>query len=82
MAKNISFLRGDALNQKSPFSKPTRWRRVRDGLHPPPVHITGRLTAYIERELDAVNEALAAGCTEDEIRSLVSDLVAARKIAS
>ena len=44
---------------------------------PPPVKI-GRMSAWLDREMAAVNEALIQGQSDAEIRQLVADLVAKR----
>ncbi len=52
---------------------------IKQGLFPPPVHLGARISAWLEHEADAINAARIAGKTDEEIRSLVVDLVSARK---
>ncbi len=59
-------------------SKTTRCRRIAAGLWTPPVKLGARASAWPDDELDTLNKALIAGKTEDEIRALVAELVAAR----
>lgn len=47
-------------------------------LMPPPIKLTPRSSAWVEDEVAAVNAARIAGRTDDEIRQLVKQLVAAR----
>jgi prophage regulatory protein len=61
----------------TPFKRATTYARIQDRTFPPPVKI-GRMSAWIDRELTAVNEAIIAGKSDDEIRQLVADLVAQR----
>ncbi len=55
---------------------------IKRGLIPPPVAIGTRARAWPENEINAVVAARIAEKSEDEIRSLVAELVAARKGAS
>ncbi len=59
------------------FKRATTYARIQDGTYPPPVKI-GRMSVWIDREMAAVNEAIIAGRSDDEIRQLVADLVAKR----
>ena len=61
----------------TPFRRATTYQRIQDGTYPPPVKI-GRLSCWPAREITAVNEALIAGRSDDEIRQLVQDLVRQR----
>ena len=61
----------------NPFRRATTYARIQDGTFPPPVKI-GRMSAWLDRETAAVNEALIQGQSDAEIRQLVADLVAKR----
>ena len=61
----------------TPFRRATTYARIQDGTFPPPVKI-GRMSAWLDREMAAVNEALIQGQSDDEIRQLVKDLVSRR----
>ena len=52
---------------------------IAQGLFPPPVLISVRSVAWPEYEVQAINAARIAGLSNDEIRKLVANLVAARK---
>lgn len=56
-------------------------KRIKAGLLPPPVEISERCRAYPLHELVAVNGAVVAGKSSDEIKLLVSHLVEARRLS-
>jgi|GEM_PF-6806668 len=56
----------------------TWFERVAKGLLPPPVSIGGRSVAYLDHELQAIAAARIAGKSDDQIRQIVKNLVAAR----
>ena len=51
---------------------------IKVGLFPPPVKITARASAWVEDEILAVNAARIGAQSDEQIRRLVADLVAAR----
>lgn len=58
------------------------WHEMRkSGLAPPPVRLGAYAIAYPKSELDALIAARIAGKGDDEIRELVTKLVAARSHA-
>jgi prophage regulatory protein len=52
--------------------------RIAAGLLPQPVKIGSRVSGWPAREITAVNEAIIAGKTDAEIKTLVRDLVRQR----
>lgn len=59
--------------------KPTSvYAQVKDGTFTPPVRLTPRAVAWPEHEVEAVNEALIAGASGEQVRTLVRTLMAAR----
>ena len=54
---------------------------IREGLLPPPVKISERCSAWPIHELVAVNRAIVAGRSSDEIKRLVAHLVDARRLS-
>lgn len=54
------------------------YKHCKLGLFPAPIKITQRSVAWPESEVVAVNAARIAGRSDDEIRRLVADLMAAR----
>ncbi len=71
------FLRGPQVDEVFGCKKSKRYEREANGLIPPRLK-QGRSSAWLEHEVNAVAAAIAAGATEDEIRVLVRELVAAR----
>lgn len=55
------------------------YRRVNEGLFVPAVNLGGRSVGWLEHEVNALINAMAAGKSEDEMRSLVSALVESRQ---
>jgi len=53
--------------------------QVKKGLYTPPVKLTVRTSAWPENEVAAINAARIAGKSDDEIRALVTRLVALRQ---
>lgn len=56
----------------------TVYARIKAGLFPPPIKL-GRSSLWIEDELAAINDAVIAGSTDQELKKLVKNLLAARK---
>jgi prophage regulatory protein len=62
------------------YSRTTLNTRINDGLALPPISLGGaRAVGWLEHENNSVIAAMAAGQTQDEIKSLVTSLVEARK---
>ena len=72
------FLRLPAVCDRTGKPKSTVYREIGDGLLPPPVRIGERASAWPDDEIDAINLARLRGKSNDEIKQLVADLVAAR----
>lgn len=60
----------------------TVWRHIRAGLLPPPVKLASNTTRFPAHELSAVDTARLRGASDDAVRALVRELVAARKTDS
>jgi len=60
-------------------ARSTVYRKIKDGLFPAPVKSGVRAAAWPATEVAAVNAARIAGRSDDEIRTLVRHLVAARR---
>ena len=72
------FLRLPDVCDRTGKPKSTVYRDIGDGLLPPPVRIGERASAWPDDEIDAINLARLRGKSNDEIKQLVADLVAAR----
>lgn len=65
-----------ALTAKSNSS---HYSDIKDGLMTPPVRLGENSVAWPEHEITAINTARIAGKSNDEIKTLVADLVDKRK---
>jgi len=60
-------------------SKSAHYEDIQNGLMTPGVNLGGRSVAWPEDEIIAINNALIAGKSKDEIKELVKKLIADRK---
>jgi len=60
------------------FRKSARAAKIAEGLLPPPIHLGGKAAGFLAHELEAVISARATGATDDEVKDIVRNLVAAR----
>lgn len=63
------------------ISRSTWLNWVRDGLAPRPIKLGVRSNAWPAHEIAALSQARIAGKSDDEIKSLVAELEAAREAA-
>ncbi|SET70045.1 transcriptional regulator, AlpA family [Nitrosomonas marina] len=75
----LKFLRCSDVEERTGYSRSTIYNRIAEGLLPEPVKIGIRASAWPDFEINAINAALVAGKSDEEIRALVARLVAARK---
>lgn len=61
------------------ISNSTLHLRIRQGLMTPPIDLGGRRVGWPEYELNSLISALISGCSSNEIKNLVSQLVTDRK---
>ena len=80
MVKTI--LRLPAVGSESGQSRSTIYLRISQGLWTKPVILGARSVGWPAYEIEALNGARIAGKSDEEIRSLVVKLEAARKAAS
>lgn len=80
MAQNIQIKlnRKPEVLEQLGFKKSTLHTRIKEGLMVPPVSLGGRSVAWPEHELQAILRAMCAGKKPDEIKALVTELVAKR----
>lgn len=76
-----TILRMPSVKSESGLSRSTIYLRVSQGLWTKPVSLGARAVGWPSDEVDALNNARIAGNTDDEIRTLVAKLEAARKVA-
>jgi prophage regulatory protein len=76
-----TILRIPAVKSDSGLSRSTIYLRIAQGLWTKPVSLGARAVGWPSDEVEAINAARIAGKTDDEIRTLVAKLEAARKDA-
>jgi prophage regulatory protein len=69
---------GEEVDAAIGLKKSARHQRVRDGLLTRPIKWSPRCARWPSSEIEAIQRALIAGATDDEIRSLVTRLHAKR----
>jgi len=74
-----TILRLPAVKSESGLSRSTIYLRIAQGLWTKPVSLGARAVGWPSNEVAALNAARIAGKTDDEIRTLVAKLEAARK---
>jgi len=79
MDKRPKFLRIKSVIEKVAMAKSTFLEKVNKGLWPPQIHLGPGISVWIEDELSEVMEAYAAGCNQEEIKTLILKLVSERK---
>jgi prophage regulatory protein len=78
---SVTFLRPEQIKARRKISNSTFYRLRSQGLIVPPVHLGPNARGYPEHEIAALDRAIIAGKSEDDIRKLVQELVAARSDA-
>jgi prophage regulatory protein len=74
-----TILRIPAVKSESGLSRSTIYLRIDQGLWTKPVSLGARAVGWPSDEVAAINAARIAGKTDEEVRSLVAKLEAARK---
>jgi prophage regulatory protein len=64
------------------ISKSTLHVRIKQRLLPPAIPLGARSVGFLQHEIDAVLAAMVAGKSNQEIQSLVAELVAQRQLAA
>jgi len=76
-----TILRMPAVKSESGLSRSTLYLRISQGLWTRPVSLGSRAVGWPSDEVEALNAARIGGRTDEEVRSLVQELEAARKSA-
>ncbi len=76
-----TILRIPAVKTQSGLSRSTIYLRIAQGLWTKPVSLGARAVGWPSDEVETINAARISGKTDDEIRTLVAKLEAARKNA-
>ena len=79
---SLSILRLPAVKSESGYSRSTIYLRISQGLWTKQVSLGPRCVGWPAHEVAALNAARIAGMSDEEIRSLVVKLEAARKAAA
>jgi prophage regulatory protein len=79
MTDTIYLQRREEVLKRWPVSKSTLYTYIKECKFVPPVSISYRSVAWISSEVDALIVAMVAGKNDDELKALVSDLVAQRQ---
>lgn len=74
----ISVERGKQARARMGLSQSTFYEHLSKGLIPPGVSLGGRIVAWPSDELDQIIQARIRGASDETIRGIVRDLVAAR----
>jgi prophage regulatory protein len=82
ISKPYRILRSAAVGAITGESKSTRYNRIAQGLLTSPIALGPRAVGWPEHEVQAIIAARISGKSEDDIKSLVTSLMAARKNAS
>jgi prophage regulatory protein len=75
-------LRLPAVKDRSGYSRSTIYLRISQRLWPRPVSLGARAVGWPASEVDAVNAARIAGKCDAEIKCLVEELEAQRRVAA
>ena len=73
-----TLLRRQAVESLTGFRRATIYQRIKNGLPPRPVKMGLRVSGWSAHEIVHVNKAIITGQSDDQIKALVADLVAAR----
>lgn len=78
----VTILRRRQVEAESGYSRSTIYLRISQGLWPRAVSLGARAVGWPASEVSALNAARIAGLSDNQIRQLVVDLVAARHAAA
>ncbi len=62
------------------LKKSAGYKRVTEGLLPPPIKIGKRAAGWPKHEIDAIATLIVAGASDEAIKHCVNDLTARRKL--
>lgn len=73
---------GKTLDQRGPYRRERRRQLEQQGLFPPRIPLSSRFNVWPLHEVEAVERAILAGQSNDDIRALVRYLADQRKVAA
>ncbi len=74
----LKYLRIKEVTNLCGLPKSSFYEKIKQGLMPPPISLGERAVAWVDFEIDAVNRALLAGASKEDIKALVLNLVEQR----
>ncbi|WP_289107732.1 AlpA family phage regulatory protein [uncultured Pseudoalteromonas sp.] len=82
MSKTYFFkiIRRPEVLEKTGRSKSALYNDLKRGLFVPPISIGARSVGWVESECDKVIQAMIAGYSEQQLKSLVQNIVANRSV--
>ena len=81
-AVRITIERKPEVLKRTGFSRSTLHNRINQGLFVPPVSLGDRAVGWPEHETSAILHAMVAGKAQEEIKIVVSSLLALRQIVA
>ncbi len=75
----LALLRQPDVSKKFGAARPTIYEWMAEGLFPRPLKLGAKFAAWPEHECNAILAARIQGTSQDEIKTLVSELTDARK---
>lgn len=75
----LVLLRKAEVLNRTGLCKSTIYDKISKGTFPPPILISMRSVAWPEYEIDAVIRAFISGKSEEEVKTLIYEMVKARK---
>ncbi len=82
VTNQFTIIRRKLVESRTGYSRSTIYLKKSEGLFPSPVKIGANSVGWLEHEINAIIAARVAGKSDDEIKVLVSELEAARKLAA
>lgn len=77
--KIINFVKKSAVLEQTSLSHSNLYNRIRRGIFPSQVKI-GKTSVWIQQEINRICQAIALGYTDDQLKALVTELEAKRKL--
>ncbi len=75
-------IRRKLVESRTGYSRSTIYLKISEGLLPSTIKMGANSVGWLEHEINAIIAARVAGKSDDEIKVLVSELEAARKLAA
>lgn len=76
---NTRLIRRPEVEQLTGYRRSSIYARIHQGIFPPPITIGARSVAWIADEIHQVTGALINGKTQDQLKTLVTELIQRRR---